>query len=710
MRIFSLKAIFVLPLLVCALGGFFLLSRPDEVQAAPTCPSSWPGQSSQPATESSNAGISYQDYFTDSDGVVWFVIRSSDSNGYTTIRAYAATDGGDGYISGSAEDVCFLVVRRPGDTQDVAEPTQVVFPREREAPVTSTAAETSIVEQLRRNAAEFSYSIGRRGGSLTRATVTGPLTFNPALLNDASSGAVLGYVFEGLTDVSWLTSRVEPGLAESWERSEDGLTWTFHLRNDVRWHDGQPFTAHDVAFTFNRVIYNEDIQTSRRAELTIPVLDETTRQWRQEPMTVTARDDQTVEIRLPAPFTPFLRALTTPIYPKHILEPHVDQGTFATVWNISTDPAEVVGTGPFKISRYEPGRRVVLTRNPDYWLKDAAGNFLPYLDEIVHIVVPDLATAAAHFRSGTTDVYGVPGKEFVILEPLQQSENFTIQEQGPTFGTTFLTFNMNPGSNPSTGEPYLAPERLEWFRNKQFRQAVAHVIDKNTIIDEVYDGRGFPQWSSVSPAAGDFHNPNVRRYEYDIERANAILDGLGWTDTDGDGIREDDAGNAITFTMVTSAGSSVGERVGAIIHQGMQAAGIGATYRTVKFGEIVSQLTTTYDWEAVIIGFTGEPDPHSGIVLWHSSENLHLWHPNQPEPATDWEAQIDELYVKASQEPDHQRRVAYYHRAQEIAAENVPLIYTVLGERITAVRNVFSNTTATLYGLWDSRYLYRTDR
>ena len=94
----------------------------------------------------------------------------------------------------------------------------------------------------------------------------------------------------------------------------------------------------------------------------------------------------------------------------------------------------------------------------------------------------------------------------------------------------------------------------------------------------------------------------------------------------------------------------------------------------------------------------GGIDPYSGIVLWHSSEDLHLWYPNQPQPATDWEAQIDELYIKASQELDHAKRVEYYHRAQEIVAENVPIVYTVLGERITAVRNVFGNTTATLYG------------
>lgn len=126
MRIFSLKAIFVLTLLVCVLGGFAVLSRPAGVEAAPACPSSWPGQSSHGAN---GADISYQDYFTDEDDARWFVIRSSDSNGYTTLRAYAATDDGDDYVSGAPDEVCYLVVRRPGDTEDVAEPTQVVFPR-----------------------------------------------------------------------------------------------------------------------------------------------------------------------------------------------------------------------------------------------------------------------------------------------------------------------------------------------------------------------------------------------------------------------------------------------------------------------------------------------------------------------------------------------------------------------------------------------------
>ena len=578
------------------------------------------------------------------------------------------------------------------------------------APTPTPTPEPTIVERLRQNAEDFEYAIGKQGGSLTLATISEPLTFNLAISTDASSSGVLGYLFDGLTETSWLTDEVEPSLAESWERSDDGLTWTFHIRSDVTWHDGEPFTASDVDFTFNRIIYNHDIPASSRPSFHFRYLDEESGEWEESAMTVTALDDYTVQCVLPVPFATFLRTMGTAIYPKHILEKHVDDGTFVTTWDINTDPSDIIGTGPFTIGSYMPGERVVIQRNPDYWLKDEAGNSLPYLDEIVHVIVDDLAAELASFKSGESDVHGVLGEELAELEPLQQDGNFTIHRRGPAFGTTFMGFNMNPGMSADTGEPYIAPEKLNWFNNTEFRQAVAHTIDKDTIIDSVQHGEGYPQWSSISPAAGDFHNPDVRKYEFDLERANEILDGIGWTDTNGDGIREDDEGNEIAFSLVTNGDNSVRAEVGRLISENMREIGLDVDYILVEFGDLVGQLTATYDWEAMLIGFTGGTDPHSGITFWHSAESLHLWYPNQPSPATEWEAEIDELYVKASQELDRETRLGYYHRAQELAAENVPVIYTTLSERISAVRNVFGNTTPTLHGLWDIRYLYRTDQ
>ena len=573
----------------------------------------------------------------------------------------------------------------------------------------SSDEQSDVVERMRQNVEEFEYEEGKRGGALTFATISDPLTFNLAISTDASSSGVLGYLFEGLTETSWLTDEVEPALAQSWEHSEDGLTWTFHLRRDVRWHDGEPFTAHDVDFTFNRIIYNEDIPASSRPAFNFRFLDEASGEWQEAPMTVTAVDDYTVQCVLPVSFAPFLRSMGTAIYPRHILEPHVDDGTFVDAWGIDTPPAEIIGTGPFTIASYEPDQRVVMQRNPDYWLRDDAGNPLPYLDQVVHLIVPDLEAELALFLSGDSDVHGATGEEYARLEPLQEEGNFTIHRRGPAFGTTFMGFNVNPGMSPDTGEPYVAPHKLRWFQNRDFRQAVAYSVDKATIIEEVQHGLGYPQWASISPAAGDFHNPNVRRYEYDLDRANEILDDLGWTDTNGDGIREDDQGNEIAFSLVTNTGNTVRGQVGELLQEGMQGLGLRVDYRLIEFGDLVGQLTGTYDWEAMIIGFTGGTEPHFGINFWHSGENLHLWYPNQPEPATEWEARIDELYIMASRELDRTRRVDLYHEAQEVAAENVPVIYTTLPERLSAVRNVFGNTTPTLYALWDIRYLYRTD-
>ena len=572
----------------------------------------------------------------------------------------------------------------------------------------SPAADEGVVARLGANAEAFEYEIGEYGGTLTFATISEPLTFNLALSNDAGSSGVLGYLFEGLTDISWLSGEPQPNLAESWDVSADGLTWTFYLRRDVVWHDGEPFTAADVEFTFNEIIYNEDIPTSTRATFNFRLLDEGGN-WQQVPMTVRAIDDFTVQFVLPVSFAPFLRSMNTAIFPRHILQTHVEGGTFADAWDISSDPSEVIGTGPFLIDQYVAGERVAFRRNPDYWMTDADGNRLPYLDRIVQVIVPDLESELEAFRSGLADIHGVLGHEFAELEPLAADENFTIHRRGPTFGSTFLTFNQNQGVDSESGAAYVSEEKFYWFSNLAFRRAVAHAVDKDAIIEQVQHGLGYPQWSPISPATGAFHNSGVATYEFDLEQANALLDELGWTDQDHDGFREDDRGNEIAFTLATNQGNTVREQVTGIIHQGMTAIGLNVDLQVIAFGELVDQLTTSYDWDAIVIGFTGGPDPYSGIVLWHSSERLHLWYPNQSEPATAWEAELDEIYIRASQELDRELRFALYHQAQEIVAENLPLIYTTHPERLNAVRNVFGNTTATLYGLWDVRYLYRTD-
>ncbi len=409
----------------------------------------------------------------------------------------------------------------------VATPTPEPPPTSPPPPTPRPETQEEIVARLRGNADSFDYAVGTPGGTITYATIGEPLTFNLPLANDASSSGYLSYVFEGLTETSWLNDAVEPGLAESWEHSDDGREWTFHLRRDVSWHDGEPFTARDVEFTFNRIIYNDDIPTTDREGFIFVYVDETTGETTDGRMTVTMLDDYTVRFVLPVSYAPFLRSMGYAIYPSHILEPYVDAGTFEDVWDIESDPAEVIGTGPFTIASYTPGDQLTLRRNPDYWMRDSTGNSLPYLDEIFYLLVEDFDEELALFQDGETDAHGVLGEEYPVLEPLQEEGNFTIHRRGPGFGTTFLTFNVHPGTNPD-GEVYVRPEARAWFETREFRQAVAHSVDRDAIIEETLGGLGYPQWSSISPASGDFHNPDIPRYEYDLDAANELLDGLGW--------------------------------------------------------------------------------------------------------------------------------------------------------------------------------------
>ena len=243
-------------------------------------------------------------------------------------------------------------------------PRQPQAPSRRRRPRRRPIHGLSVTDQLKANAEQFGYVTGEYGGEITIATISDPLTFNLAIAKDASSSGVLGYLFEGLTETSWLTDRVEPSLARSWEASEDGMTWTFHLRDDVQWHDGRPFTARDVEFTFNRIIYNDEIPASARPAFNFRYLDEETGTWRESPMTVVAVDEHTVVCILPQPFAPFLRSMGTAIYPRHILEKHVDDGTFVETWDINTASSDIIGTGPFTIETYIPGEQVVMVAEP----------------------------------------------------------------------------------------------------------------------------------------------------------------------------------------------------------------------------------------------------------------------------------------------------------------------------------------------------------
>lgn len=519
------------------------------------------------------------------------------------------------------------------------------------------------------------------GGQLVLSTTSDPKSFNDIVAKETSSTLITNILFEGLTTTDAFTLKVKPHLAENWEVSEDGLTWTFHLRKGVQWFDGQPFTADDVVFTFNELIYNPDIPNSASDIFSID----------GKPFKVEKIDDLTVTFTLPVKFAPFLRGMSQAILPKHLLKKAVDEKKFNFTWGIDTDPKDIVGTGPFQLVKYIPGQKLIFKRNPHYWKKSDEGDQLPYLDELVFLIVQNSDIELLKFLEGTLDEFDVPGTDYSLVKPLEKERNFTVYDMGPAMGSNFLTFNMNTGTNPKTDKPFVDPVKLSWFTNLDFRKAVAHAIDKDKIIEIVKNGLGYPQYSPIGPGAGFFYNPDVEKYDYNLDEARAILKKAGFEDRNDDGIIEDSKGNNIEFTLYTNAGANERVDIAGIIRHDLEKLGMKVNFQAVEFNTLVSKLTSTYEWESMVMGLTGGVEPHFGKNVWHSSGQLHMWHPKQEAPATEWEKRIDELFNAGVQELDEDQRKKIYDEYQLIVSQQLPVIYTVLSTRIAAVRNKFGN-------------------
>ena len=526
------------------------------------------------------------------------------------------------------------------------------------------------------------------GGELILSTTSDPKSFNPIIAKETSTTAITGLIFEGLTRTNGVTLQVEPNLAYKWEVDKEGLVWTFHLRKDVRWNDGKPFTSEDVVFTFNQLIYNPDIPTSARDIFTV----------KGKKFVVEKIDKFTVRFTLPCKFAPFLRSMSQEILPKHILKDVVKEGKFNYHWGIDSKPSEIVGTGPFKLKSYLPGERIVLVRNPYYWKKDKEGVSLPYLDKITYVIVQNQDVALLKFQQGELDYFSLRGEDYPLLKPKEKEGNFTIYNTGPAWGSNFLVFNQNRGKNPYTGKPYVDPTKLKWFTNLKFRKAVAYAIDKRSIIDIVMNGLGFEQYSSMSPASGFFYNPNVKKYPYNLSQAKKLLKEIGIYDRNNDGKAEDAQGNIIEFNLFTNADNTQRIKIASLIRKDLERLGFKVNFVPLAFNQLVSKLDSTYDWDAVIIGLTGGIEPHFGSNVWLSKGHLHMWYPRQKKPATKWEEEIDRIFTQAVQELDENKRRELYYRWQEIVAENLPLIYTVLPANIFAVKNKFGNLKPSSYG------------
>lgn len=526
---------------------------------------------------------------------------------------------------------------------------------------------------------------------LYSAIASDPRTFNPILITDAASGQLIGDLFDSFIRTNPLTNLPEPGLAESWDIAPDEKTVTFHLRHNVKWFDGKPLTAHDVLFTL-RVIYDPRVPNSYRPSLLVD----------GQPITAEAPDDYTVVMHLPKPFAPLLYEIGIPVLPAHILEPIWKAGDFNHVWGIDTLPAQIIGDGAYRMTRYVPAQVVRYARNPDYWMKDGHGGELPRLHGETVMIVQDQNAAYLRYLSGQTDVYSPRPEEVLALQQKTKDLRIQVKKIGVDTGSLFFCFNRNPKHFVKNG---VTSPKLKWFTDLNFLRAMAHLIDKRAMVNLVYHGMAEAAVADISPANKIFHNPNLKDYDYDPKEAEAILDAAGYRMI-APGVRGDPAGHPLEFDLTTSTETPEPGLMCALFKQDLANAGIKADYRPLEFTTLVEKLDATFDWDCVLIGFTGGIEPNDASNFYRSSGNLHLWDPNQLHPATPWEAQIDQLLDEGATEMDPKKRAPYYWKIQKILHDQLPIIETVRQIRYASWKDSLENYRPTVWGMYKPEWIH----
>ncbi|MCL2929469.1 MAG: ABC transporter substrate-binding protein [Trichodesmium sp. MAG_R01] len=542
-------------------------------------------------------------------------------------------------------------------------------------------------------------------------------TFNYPLNQSAYS--VFGYIYEGLIIENGVTGELEPALAESWKVSEDEQTIVITLKKDLKWSDGEPLTVDDVVFSYNKIYLNDKIPSSVKDILRIGKSGALP--------TVKKIDNLRVEFSTPEPFAPFLRyAGGLNILPAHVLKESVSttnsegELNYLTKWGTDTPVTEIVGNGMYRLKSYAPNQRIILEKNPFYWREDDQGNNLPYIENIVWQVIENTDNQLLNFRSGKLDTIKVAAEMFPLLKREENRGKYTIYNGGPTSTSSFICFNINQGKN-AQGKPLVDPIKSRWFNNKAFRQAMAYGINREAMTNNIYRGLGAPQYSPIPVTSPFYLSPEegLKIYNYDPEKAKKLLLSAGFKYNQNDELL-DREGNQVEFTLLSSAGRKVREQMATQINQDLAKLGIKINMQFLSFNTYVRKLTLSKDWDAYLGGFTGGSiEPHGGYNIWSVNGRLHTFNQG-PQPGdekiegwkvNDWEQQIDDLYIQASQVFDEDKRKEFYGQAQQIIAEELPFIYMVNPLEFDAIRNRIKgiNYTELSGGFWNLYELQISD-
>jgi len=521
-----------------------------------------------------------------------------------------------------------------------------------------------------------------RGGNLVVSTRSEPATFNRIRKRDTTTELLGMFTGAKLVRINRATQELEPSLAESWTRSDDGLTYTLKLRPGVTFSDGEPFTSADVLFTFD-ALYDPKAGCELADAVRLDGKD----------LKVTAPDPLTVVVRFPVPFAPGVRILdNVPIQPKHKLEAALRAGTFSTAWDLKTPLAEIVGLGPFVPSEYVPGQRLIFTRNPHYFGKAPDGGPLPYLDRVTMEVVPEQDAQMLRLDAGQIDVLdsNVRPEDYAPLKRAADSGRIKLLDLGMSYDADSLWFNLKPGV-------YAKDARAAWLQRDELRHAISLAVDRKAFADTVFLGAGVPAYGPETPANAKWFSAQTPHAEYDPSRAKAMLASIGLMDRNGDGILEDAHGNQVRFTLLTQKGKTQLERGASVVRDDLKRIGVIVDVVAVDFKSLVERFLSGANYDAIYFSVARtDTDPAINPDFWFSSGSAHFWNIGQKTPATAWEKEIDDLMAQQVASTDEGRRKQLFDDVQRVFAEHEPVVYFAAPRVFVAMSSRVSNATPAL--------------
>ena len=534
---------------------------------------------------------------------------------------------------------------------------------------------------------------GKYGGVFVTSTIgEGPKTFNSWNSMDATSSLAADIMFDGLVTTDAYTGEVIPRLAKDIEILPDKKTYIVHLRHGLKWSDGKEITADDVYFTWNTIIFGGFGNTSTRDAMYIGT----------ELPKIEKIDGYTVKFTTPKPFSPFMRQLSVPIAPKHILEPVTKQGkkAFASFWSSNTNPKDFVTSGAFRLKEYVPAQRLVYERNPNYYIIDEKGQKLPYLDKYIILIVGDLNNELLKFKSKELDTVGLRSSNVALFKEKEKSSDYKIYNLGPDTGTMYFAYNLNTRKNDK-GKYYVNPTKQRWFNDLNFRKATDYAIDRENMVFNIAGGVAAPLFTP-EPLSSIYLNEKIAKgHSQDMQKAKELLkeSGFYWKNKK----LYDRWGNKVEFDLYTNAGNTERESIGVMIKQDLEELGMTVNFKPIEFNTLVSKLVNSNDFDAVIMGFTGSPlEPYGGKNVWYSNGTLHVFNmrktPEENKKLFPWEKKLNELFDRASLELNFDKRKALYEEYQQLVYDEKPIIYLYSPIRISAVRNKFGNVYPTELG------------